>query len=143
MSKYLPPDGDVYDPQAEPTHPWADLFRDIPMKWERVPGRDGWIYRPGGPGVLSMPQTPDLLARHVQLCGFQLDESKRLVQRIDPVRGGRSITSPGVWQDITAPVPEADPVGEVVAAAAERKLTPSELRRTAEALMNQAEITAG
>ena len=135
MGKYLEPDGDVYDPSQQRTHPWENLFRDIPLKWERVPGESGYIYRPAGPGVLA-------LALHVQLCGFQLVESKRKVQRIDPVRGGRSLTSPGIWQDISAPVPDADPVNEVVAKAAEHSMTAAELMRASEALKAQAEAQA-
>lgn len=143
MSKYLPADGDVYDPAAEPKHPWADLFRDMPLKWDRVPGEGVYLYRPAGPGVIAMPHTPHALALHVQLCGFKLHEDERKVQRIDPVRGGRSFTSPGIWQDIRKPIPDADPVNEVVAAAAERQLSPAELMRAAEALKTQAEISAG
>ena len=79
---------------------------------------------------------------HVQLCGFQLVEAKRKVQRMDPVRGGRSLTSPGIWQDITAPVPDADPVNEVVAKAAEHSMTAAELMRASEALKAQAEAQA-
>ena len=139
MGKYLEPDGDVYDPSQQRTHPWENLFRDIPLKWERVPGESGYIYRPAGPGVLALPQGPAALALHVQLCGFQLVEAKRKVQRIDPVRGGRSLTSPGIWQDISAPVPDADPVNEVVAKAAEHSMTAAELMRASEALKAQAE----
>ena len=143
MGKYMEPDGDVYNPADQPTHPWEDLFRDIPLKWERVPGGEGYVYRPAGPGVLALPQGPAALALHVQLCGFQLVEAKRKVQRVDPVRGGRSLTSPGIWQDITAPVPDADPINEVMAKAAEHHMTPAELMRAAEALKAQAEAQAG
>ena len=69
-------------------------------------------------------------------------EAKRKVQRVDPVRGGRSLTSPGIWQDITAPVPDADPVNEVVAKAAEHSMTAAELMRASEALKAQAEAQA-
>lgn len=143
MGKYMEPDGDVYNPSDQPTHPWEDLFRDIPLKWERVPGGEGYVYRPAGPGVLALPQGPAALALHVQLCGFKLVESERKVQRIDPVRGGRSLTSPGIWQDITKPVPDMDPVNDVVAKAAENQMTPAELMRAAEALKAQAEAQAG
>ena len=139
MGKYMEPTGDVYNPADQRTHPWENLFRDIPMKWERVPGQSGMIYRPGGPGVLAMPQAPAALALHVQLCGFKLVEDDRKVQRLDPLRGGRSLTSPGIWQDITAPVPDVDPVNEVVAKAAEQQMTPAELMRASEALKAQAE----
>ena len=143
MPKYMEPDGDVYNPADQPTHPWEDLFRDIPMKWDRVPGESGLVYRPAGPGVLALPQGPAALALHVQLCGFQLVEAKRKVQRVDPVRGGRSLTSPGIWQDITEPIPDADPVNEVVAKAAEHNMTPAEMMRAAEALQAQAKASVG
>ena len=143
MTKYMEPDGDVYDPRQQRTHPWENLFRDIPMKWERVPGENGFIYRPGGPGVLGMPQLPASLALHVQLCGFHLVEADRKVQRLDPIRGGRSLTSPGIWQDISVPIPDMDPVNEVVAKAAENAMSPAELMRASEALKAQAEAQAG
>ncbi|QLF83998.1 hypothetical protein SEA_UPYO_19 [Gordonia phage Upyo] len=142
MSKFMEPDGDVYDPAQAPSHPWEDLFRDIPLKWERVPGGNGWVYRPAGPGVLTHPTTPARLALHVQLCGFQLVEDKRQVQRIDPVRGGRSLTSPGIWQDIKTPIPDANPVNEVLAEAARQEMTPAEMVRAAEALRSAAEAQA-
>jgi|CXWJ01.1.fsa_nt_gi hypothetical protein len=143
MAKYMEPDSDVYNPLDQRTHPWENLFRDIPLKWEKVPGESGMIYKPGGPGVLATPLAPAAFALHVQLCGFKLVESERKVQRIDPVRGGRSLTSPGIWQDITLPIPDANPVNEVVAKAAEHQLTPAELMQAAEALKAQAEIQAG
>ena len=83
------------------------------------------------------------LALHVQLCGFHLVEADRKVQRIDPVRGGRSLTSPGIWQDVTAPVPDTDPVNEVLATAASQTMTPAEMMRAAKALQAQAEASAG
>ena len=143
MPKFMEPDADVYDPAKQPSHPWEDLFKDIPTKWERVPGKSGMIYRPAGPGVLALPQGPAALALHAQLCGFQLVESKRKVQRVDPIRGGRSLTSPGIWQDITVPVPDADPVNEVVATAAKHDMTPAEMMRAAEALQAQAQAAVG
>lgn len=142
MSKYLEPDTDVYDPQKVVNHPWADMFRDIPRKWEKVPnpkGADGYVFQPAGPGTITLPTTPGDLARHVQLCGFVLDEDKARVQRIDPVRGGRSFTSPGTWQDKALPIPEGNPVHAVVQTAVAAGMTAAELRQTAEQLAAAAE----
>lgn len=149
MGKFLEPDEDVYREEDAPSHPWADLFRDIPQKWQRVPAPEGvnapegLVFRPAGPGTITLPTTPAHIAQHVQLCGFTLDETARQVQRIDPIRGGRSFTSPGIWQDLRLPIPEGNPVNEVVAKAAEHQLTPAELMQAAEALKAQAEIQAG
>lgn len=148
MGKFLEPDEDVYREEDAPSHPWADLFRDIPQKWQRVPAPEGvnapegLVFRPAGPGTITLPTTPAHIAQHVQLCGFKLDETARQVQRIDPIRGGRSFTSPGIWQDLHLPIPDANPVNEVVAKAAEHQLTPAELMRASEALKAQAEAQA-
>ncbi|AWY06521.1 minor tail protein [Gordonia phage Trine] len=138
MPKYMEPDGDVFDPDMAPSHPWEDLFRDIPLKWERVPGSDGLVYRPGGPGVLSHPTAPAQLAIHAELCGLRLHPEEARVRRVDPVRGGRSLTSPGIWQDVKTPVPEGDPVTEVLATAVGQNMTPAEMARAAERLMAEA-----
>ena len=142
MGKFMEPDPDVYDPSQQRTHPWENLFRDIPLKWERVPGESGYVYRPAGPGVLALPQGPAALALHVQLCGFKLDETARQVQRIDPIRGGRSFTSPGIWQDLRLPIPEGNPVHAVVQEAKAKNMTAAELAQAAEALAQAAELQA-
>ena len=143
MGKYLEEETDVYE--EPPEHPWADLFRDIPRKWERIEspaGPDGYIYRVAGPGTITLPTTPSDIARHVQLCGFQLVEAKRRVRRVDPVRGGKSFTSPGIWQDITADLPEGDPVHTVVQAAAEQGMTAAELQAASDRLAEAAQQAA-
>lgn len=128
---------DVYTAPRE--HPWADWFRDIPMRWERVPdGTGAWVFK-AGPGVLTSPTTPSDLARHVQLCGFRRNPADAKVKRIDPVRGGRSLTSPGIWLDATAPEPEGSPVHTVVATAAGQNMTAAELVQAADALRSAAE----
>lgn len=148
MGKFLEPDTDVYDPAADPQHPWADLFRDIPRKWQKVPAPEGvdapegLVFAPAGPGTITLPTTASDIARHVQLCGFKLDETARKVQRIDPVRGGKSFTSPGKWQDILLPAPEGNVVHEVVQAAAAKGLTAAELQAASDALAEAAAIQA-
>lgn len=136
MGKLVAPLTDVYSPP--PAHPHADLFRDIPQGWEQRAYRGEDIWTPSGPGVISLPSTPDALATHVQLCGFVLDPDRAQVTRYDPLRGGRSITSPGIWQDVRVPAPEGDVVHTAVEQAA-AKLTPAEMRQAAEALLARAE----
>lgn len=142
MPKFMPPDGDVYNPDDAPHHPNEDLFRDIPLKWERVPGEYGWIYRPAAASVLAHPATPAVLALHAELVGLRLDPELAKVRRIDPVRGGRSLTSPGIWQDVKLPIPDADPVNEILAKAAEQTMSPAEMAKAADALMAQAKAQA-
>lgn len=141
MGKTLEPQMDVYVPPKE--HPWADHFRDVPTKWSRVPsphGADGFVLT-AGTGVLTHPTVPSQLARHAELAGFVLDPSRARIRRIDPVRGGRSLTSPGIWQDVQTPVPEGDPVHTVLATAAGEGLTPAEMIRAADELRAQAEAS--
>lgn len=143
MGKFMEPDPDVYNPTKAKDHPWADLFRDIPLSWRKVPNpKGGFVFQPAGPGVLTTPIAPAAFATHVQLCGFKLVEAERKVQRIDPLRGGRSLTSPGIWQDITLPVPEGSPVHAVVATAAASGMTPAELLQASEQLRAAAEAQA-
>lgn len=148
MGKFLEPDEDVYREEDAPSHPWADLFRDIPKKWQRVPAPEGvnapegLVFRPAGPGTITLPTTPAHIAQHVQLCGFKLDETARQVQRIDPIRGGRSFTSPGIWQDLRLPIPEGNPVHAVVQEAKAKNMTAAELAQAAEALAQAAELQA-
>ena len=140
MGKTLEPQTDVYVPPRE--HPWADQFRDVPVKWTKVPsphGSDGFVFTPAGPGVLSHPTVPSELARHAQLAGFILDPERAKIRRIDPVRGGRSLTSPGIWQDVQLPIPEGDPVNTVLATAAGEGLTPAEMIRASDELRAAAE----
>ena len=66
------------------------------MKWDPVPGESGLVYRPAGPGVLASPGSP--LASTSNYAVSSWWEAKRRVQRVDPVRGGRSLTSPGIWR---------------------------------------------
>lgn len=137
--KTPPTQTDVFNPADLQEHPWADLFLDIPLKWQKVPnGKGGLVFMPDGPGVLATPVAPSALALHAQLCGFQLVESKARVRRIDPIRGGRSLTSPGIWQDITLPIPEGSPIHAVVATAMGSDMTPAELIQAGERLIQAA-----
>lgn len=130
---------DVFDPAALVEHPWADDFRDIPLKWRRVPdGKGALVFQPDGPGVLATPIAPTAFARHVQLLGYRPIPEERKIRRVDPVRGGRSLTSPGIWQDISAPMPVGDPVHAVVATAAASGMTPAELMKASERLAQAA-----
>lgn len=133
MGKFPVPQTDPYQPPPE--HPWADLFRDIPTSWERLPSG---LFKAGG-SVVTTPVAPSMFARHVQLCGFRLNSADAKVKRIDPVRGGRSLTSPGIWLDATEPEPEGNPVHTVVAAAAGQNMSAAELVQAADALRSAAE----
>lgn len=125
------PDGTNY--VDTPEHPWTDLFRDIPVSGHFVTTRTGVgkaakktrLWTPTARGVITLPSTASRIAEHAELVGLRLDPSLALIKRIDPVRGGRSITNPGEWVDITAPDPPPNPVHAVAAAAEE--LMPSEL----------------
>ncbi|WP_280305356.1 phage gene 29 protein family protein [Nocardia neocaledoniensis] len=126
MSDY--PDGTNFT--DVPQHPNTDLFRDIPTSGHFITTRDRKgkktrIWRPTARGAITLPATASRIAEHAELVGFVLDPDRALIKRIDPIRGGRSITNPGTWVDVTAPVPDVAPV-DVVAAASEA-LMPSEL----------------
>lgn len=114
-----------------PDHPHTDLFRDIPMSgtWITVRGPKGTkarVWRATGRGAITLPATASRIAEHAELVGFVLDPDRAQIKRVDPVRGGRSITNPGNWVDIDAPEPAPDPVTQI-AAAAESQLMPHEL----------------
>ncbi|WP_328660352.1 phage gene 29 protein family protein [Nocardia salmonicida] len=122
------PDGTNF--ADEPMHPHTDLFRDIPVSGHFITTRDrkgkkSRIWRPTARGAITLPATASRIAEHAELVGFVLDPDRALIKRIDPLRGGRSITNPGTWVDSDAPVPDVKPV-DVVAAASEA-LMPSEL----------------
>ncbi len=123
------PDGSSYSDQ--PLHPHTDLFRDIPISGTfakvRDPdtGRKRRIWRPTRRGVITLPATASRIAEHAELVGFRLDPALAVIKRIDPIRGGKSITNPGDWADVSAPEPPPNPVAVVAAAAAD--LMPAEL----------------
>lgn len=123
------PDGTNFE--DTPQHPHTDLFRDIPLsgRWITVrdakTGKKARLWRIGGRGVITLPATAGRIAEHAELCGFRLHPELAKIKRIDPIRGGKSLTSPGDWVDITAPEPELAPIDKVTAATEE--LMPSEL----------------
>ncbi|MGI5222165.1 phage gene 29 protein family protein [Nocardia sp. CA-290969] len=123
------PDGSNFE--DTPQHPHTDLFRDIPISGRWITIRDAKtgqrtkVWRVGARGVITLPSTASRIAEHAELCGFRLHPELALIKRVDPIRGGKSITNPGDWMDINAPDPDPDPV-HVVAAQAEQ-LMPSEL----------------
>lgn len=141
------PDGTNYD--DTPPHPWTELFRDIPIsgQWVTVPPRPGSreaptrLWRPTARGAITLPATAARIAEHADLVGFELNPEKALIKRIDPIRGGGSITNPGNWVDITAPEPPPNPV-HVVAAAAQA-LMPSELLELRDRIDEQLESKGG
>lgn len=123
------PDGSNFADNP-PDHPHTDLWRDIPQsgRWITIrdkKGRKGKIWKATSRGAIILPTSASRLAEHAELVGYRLDPALAVIQRIDPVRGGKSITNPGDWIDITLPVPEADPVHEVAVQA--EQLLPSEL----------------
>lgn len=138
MSDY--PDGTDY---VEPKlHPNTDLWRDIPTggefvkvssimaaaggdKFPLIKGKKKW-WRRTGRGAISLPITASRLAEHAELVGYELNPSKAQIKYIDPVRGGKSLTSPGDWVDIDAPAPPPSPVNQL-AAVANAELAPHEL----------------
>ena len=130
MSDY--PDGTDY---VEPKlHPNTDLWRDIPTggefvkvtaaaigaagkdKFPMIKGKKKW-WRRTGRGAISLPVTASRLAEHAELVGYVLDPSRALIKYIDPVRGGKSLTSPGDWVDVDAPAPPPSPVNQLAAVA--------------------------
>ena len=138
MSDY--PDGTDY---VEPKlHPNTDLWRDVPTggefvkvtaasaamagdKFPLLKGKKKW-WRRTGRGAISLPATASRLAEHAELVGYVLDPKRAMIKRIDPVRGGKSLTSPGDWVDIDAPAPPPSPVNQL-AAVAEQSLAHHEL----------------
>lgn len=136
MSDY--PDGTDY---VEPKlHPNTDLWRDIPTGGEfvkvsaaaaaasggKLPKGKRRMWRRTGRGAISLPATSSRLAEHAELVGYVLDPSRAQIKYIDPVRGGKSLTSPGDWVDIDAPAPPQSPVNQL-AAVAEQQLAHHEL----------------
>ncbi|PPJ31848.1 hypothetical protein C5E45_32675 [Nocardia nova] len=124
------PDGTNFE--DTPLHPNTDLFRDIPMsgRWittfDPVTQTQAKVWKATARGVITLPTTASRIAEHAELVGFVLNPDLAQIKRIDPVRGGKSLTSPGEWVDIDAPEPPPNPVHQI-AAQAEHHLMPSEL----------------
>lgn len=151
MSDY--PDGTNYvEPQL---HPLTDLWRDIPQTGEfvRAPIVAAEIAAAGGEplpkskkkwwrrtsrGAITLPVTASRLAEHAELVGYVHDPARAQIKYIDPVRAGKSLTSPGDWVDIDAPAPPQSPVNQF-AAAAEAKLMPQEVVELRDKLNEQIE----
>lgn len=104
-----------YDPASRQKHRWEALFLDIPMSMSRDP-RGWWL---PSPGAIMLPHTAARIAQHVELAGFDLDEGRAKIRRVDLPRGAHR------WQDARAAVPDVDPV-EAVHTAAAAALTPAE-----------------
>ena len=136
-------------------HPNTDLWRDIPITGEfvRAPIIAAEIAAAGGEalpktkkrwwrrtsrGAITLPVTASRLAEHAELVGYVHDPARAKIKYIDPVRGGKSLTSPGDWVDIDAPAPPQSPVKQFVAAAS-AKLTPQELMELRDGLDEQIE----
>lgn len=124
------PDGSNFE--DTPEHPYTSLFRDIPMsgRWITVrdpkTGKRARVWRATARGVITLPTTASRIAEHAELVGMVLDPDRAQIKRIDPVRGGKSITSPGDWVPVDAEEPAPNPVADI-AAQAEQQLMPSEL----------------
>lgn len=123
------PDGTNFE--DVPDHPNTALFRDIPRSGQWITTRDlrtgarAKVWKATARGVITLPMTASRIAEHAELVGYVLNPELAKIKRIDPVRGGKSITSPGTWVDIDVPEPPPNPVHQVDAQAAE--LMPSEL----------------
>ncbi|CAM3038387.1 hypothetical protein SKPI104516_15450 [Skermania piniformis] len=136
------PDGSNFRDNP-PDHPNTDLWRDIPMSGEWITirdkkGRKRRFWKATARGAITLPATASRLAEHAELVGYVLDPKLAKIKRQDPVRLGRSLTSPGDWVDLSAPDPAPNPVLEH-AAAAEAELTPVELRELRDRIDQQLE----